>query len=105
MNGDTYYSCVKVDKYKFRVGDCAYFTPNSDDQVPYIGQITKLWQAKCRGKRNNRGNSLKWVQRMRSLSARKCLFSAFGITIRKTSILDERRSIIRASYFFPIFRM
>jgi len=47
-NGDLYYSAVKVDKYKFRVGDCAYFTPNSDDQIPYIGQITKLWQSKVK---------------------------------------------------------
>ena len=28
-NGNIYYSAVKVDKYQFKIGDCAYFTPNS----------------------------------------------------------------------------
>eukprot|EP01119_Soliformovum_irregulare_P023040 TRINITY_DN7984_c1_g4_i1.p1 TRINITY_DN7984_c1_g4~~TRINITY_DN7984_c1_g4_i1.p1 ORF type:complete len:680 (+),score=219.80 TRINITY_DN7984_c1_g4_i1:161-2200(+) len=44
-NGDICYACVKSGKYKYRIGDCAYFTPNSGDKTPYVGQITKFWQA------------------------------------------------------------
>lgn len=43
-SGDIYYTAVKVNKFKFRIGDCAYFTPNSEDSQPYVGQITRLWQ-------------------------------------------------------------
>jgi len=44
-NGDILYSQVRIESYKYRIGDCAYITPNSEDQNPYIGQITKLWQS------------------------------------------------------------
>lgn len=49
MNGDVYYSSVQVGKHRYRIGDCALFTPNSEDQSPYIGQILKLWQAYTSG--------------------------------------------------------
>jgi len=42
--GEVYYTAVKVNKFRFRIGDCAYFTPNSEDSQPYVGQITRLWQ-------------------------------------------------------------
>jgi len=44
-NGDIYYSAVKTGGKLFRVGDCSHFTPNSEDQNPYVGQITKFWQS------------------------------------------------------------
>jgi len=44
-NGDIYYSAVKINGKLFRIGDCSQFTPNSEDQNPYVGQITKFWQS------------------------------------------------------------
>jgi len=43
-SGEVYYSTIRIRGHKYSIGDCAYFVPNSEDQSPYIGQITKLWQ-------------------------------------------------------------
>lgn len=40
-----YYSALNIGSHTYRIGDYAYFKPNSESENPYVGKIIKFWQS------------------------------------------------------------